>query len=106
MLTQYHITLPPRLAEQLKWSRFINTHGTIAHNINNVPAESGAHSKKSIEKDLHKVVNQLVKSRVFNVLPSRKHKSFPNIKTNYIRTLSEQDLKDWMIMHYANVLLE
>ena len=33
MLTQYHITLPPRLAEQLKWSRFINTHGTIAHNI-------------------------------------------------------------------------
>ena len=33
MLTQYHITLPPRLAEQLKWSRFINTHGIIAHNI-------------------------------------------------------------------------
>ena len=155
MLTQYHITLPPRLAEQLKWSRFINTHGTIAHNIscdlhmehlnkiakvaieglganksekaitrvgkaigtmtstldqfdtvNNVPAESGAQSKKSSEKDLHKVVNQLVKSRVFNIIPGRKHKSFPNIKTNYIRTLSEKNLKDWMIMHYANVLLE
>ena len=74
--------------------------------VNNVPAESGAHSKKSIEKDLHKVVNQLVKSRVFNILPSQKHKSFPNIKTNYIRTLSKQDLKDWMITHYANVLLE
>lgn len=155
MLTQYHITLPPRLAEQLKWSWFINTHGTIAHNIscdlhmehlnkiakvaieglganksekaitrvgkaigtmtstldqfdtvNNVPAESGAHSKKSSEKDLHKVVNQLVKSRVFNIVPGRKYKSFPNIKTNYIRTLSEQDLKDWMIMHYANVLFQ
>ena len=154
MLTQYHITLPPRLAEQLKWSRFINTHSTTAHNIscdlhmehmnkiakvaidglranksekaitrvgkaigtmtstldnfdtiNDVPEESGAHSMKSNEKDLHKVVNQLVKSRVFDIIPGRKHKSFPNIKTNYIRTLPEQGLKDWMIDHYANVLL-
>ena len=71
--------------------------------VNNVPAESGAHSS---EKDLHKVVNQLVKSRVFNIIPGWKYKSFPNIKTNYIRTPEEQDLKDWMIMHYANVLLE
>lgn len=153
MLTQYHITLPPRLAEQLKWSRFINTHGIIAHNIscnlhmehlnrkvkvaieslranksekaimrvgkaigtmtkildkfdtvNNVPAESGAHSKKSSEKDLCKIINQLVKSQVFDIVPGWKHKSFSNLKTNYIKTLSEQNLKDWMIKYYANVL--
>ena len=33
MLSQYHLTLSPRLAEQLKWSRFINTHGSAGHNI-------------------------------------------------------------------------
>ena len=33
MLSQYHLTLPPRLAEQLMWSRFINTHGHAGHNI-------------------------------------------------------------------------
>lgn len=33
MLSQYHLTLPPRLAEQLKWSRFINTHSYAGHNI-------------------------------------------------------------------------
>lgn len=33
LLTQYHITLPPNLAEQLKWSRFINVHGLPGHNI-------------------------------------------------------------------------
>ena len=33
LLSQYHITLPPNLAEQLKWSRFINTHGLPGHNI-------------------------------------------------------------------------
>ena len=152
-LTQYHITLPPQLAEQLKWSRFINTHGTIGHNIscdlhmehlnkvakvaidglganksekaitrvgkaigtmtstidnfdtvNKVPAESGAHSKKSSEKDLNKVISQLVKSKVFDIVPGRKHKSFSNINTNCIRTLPEQGLKDWMIQHYANLL--
>ena len=27
LLVQYHIVLPPWLAHQLKWSRFVNTHG-------------------------------------------------------------------------------
>ena len=27
LLSQYYILLPPNLAEQLKWSRFINIHG-------------------------------------------------------------------------------
>ena len=155
VLSQYHLTLPPRLAEQLKWSRFINTHGSAGHNIscdlhmehlnkiakvavdglganksekaitrvgkaigtmagtldnfdsvNNVPAVSGAHSRKSADKDLHKVVNQLVKSEVFNIKPGRKHKSFRNIKTNSIRSLSGKQLKEWMVERYANVLFE
>ena len=33
LLSQYHLILPERLAEQLKWSRFINTHGHAGHNI-------------------------------------------------------------------------
>ena len=34
LLTQYFITLPPNFAEQLKWCRFINTHGDLpGHNI-------------------------------------------------------------------------
>ena len=116
LLSQYHLILPPRLAEQIKWSRFINTHGHAGHNIscdlhmeylnkiakvaveglganktekaitrvgkaigtmtgmidtfdtvNNVPSVSGAHSKKSSEKDLNKIVGQLVKSGVFDI---------------------------------------
>lgn len=33
MLTQYFVILPPNLAEQLKWSRFVNVHGFPGHNI-------------------------------------------------------------------------
>ena len=155
LLSQYHLILPEKLAEQLKWSRFINTHGHAGHNIscdlhmehlnklakvavdglganktekaiqrvgkaigtmagmidtfdteNNVPSVSGAHSKKSSEKDLKKIVSQLVKSSVFDIWPGRKHKSFPHLKANYIRSLSEKDLKQWMLDHYATIVLQ
>ena len=33
LLSQCHITLPQNLAEQLKWSRFINTRGLPDHNV-------------------------------------------------------------------------
>lgn len=155
LLSQYHLILPEKLAEQLKWSRFINTHGHAGHNIscdlhmehlnklakvaveglganktekaiqrvgkaigtmagmidtfdamNNVPSVSGAHSKKSSEKDLKKIVSQLVKSSVFDIWPGRKHKSFPNLKANYIRSLPEKDLKQWTLDHYATSVLQ
>ena len=33
LLSQYHLILPPHLAEQLKWSQCVNTHGLPGHNI-------------------------------------------------------------------------
>lgn len=153
LLSQYYLILPPHLAEQVKWSRFINVHGLPGHNIScdlhmehlnrvakiaieglganksqkaiqrigkaigtvslslenfdtisNVPAESGAHTTRSSEKDLLKIIKQLAKTKVFSTIPERRHKSFANMKTNLIRSLSELDLKKWMTDHYATVL--
>ena len=33
LLCQYYYLLPPRYAEQLIWSRFVNTHGSCGRNI-------------------------------------------------------------------------
>ena len=33
LLTQFHFTLPPNLAQQVKWSRFVNVAGLPGHNI-------------------------------------------------------------------------
>ena len=33
LLSQYHLTFPPYLAEQLKWSQFVNVQGLLGHNI-------------------------------------------------------------------------
>ena len=150
LLAQYHLILPPCLAKQLKWSRFINVHGLPGHNIScdlhmehlnriakdaikglgankstkaidrvgkaigtittsltnfdSVSDDCGHHSKRSSEKDLHKNINQLVKSQVFGVTPGRRHKSFSRMQRNYITSLSEDHLKDWIIDHYATLL--
>lgn len=33
LLSQYSMILPPNLAEQVKWSRFVNVHGLPGHNV-------------------------------------------------------------------------
>ena len=53
---------------------------------------------------MRRVIKELAESKVFDIIPERKHKSFGNMKTNLISTLSEADFKKWMIDHYATVL--
>ena len=144
LLTQYFVVLPPNLAEQVKWCRFINVHGQPGGNIScdlhmehlnrviktaieglganktekaivragkcvgkfgkivdaydqqaGVAAVSGKHSKPSHLKDLHEIVQQLLEADLFN--SSRAHASFSKFKPNLIRTLSEKELKDWIV---------
>ena len=153
LLAQYHMLLPPRLAEQLKWSRFVNVHGLPGHNISCdlhmehlnrltktaivtlgvnksekaiirvgksigtlegtlktfdkehvVPAQSGAHSERSNEKDLKKILKLLQQVRPFQTIEGRKYKSFTNLRPNMIRSLDEQAVKDWMIKRFAKMI--
>lgn len=155
LLVQYYLVLPPRLAEQLKWSRFINVHGLPGHNIScdlhmehlnrlaktaveglganksnkaiirvgktigtlsaatenfnlqhNLPAASGSHSQKSSEKDLKKVVKLLQQQKVFQNTRGRKHKSFKKLKTNLIRVIKEDKLKEWMMERFATMIVK
>ena len=72
--------------------------------ISATPLQRVVHTTRSREKDLHRVIKELVESKVFGIIPERKHKSFGNMKTNLISTLSEADFKKWMIDHYTTVL--
>lgn len=58
LLHQYHHVLPPRQAEQLKWSRFVNTHGVPGRNI---------------PMDFHQEhLNRLCKTTIHSLGPNRK----------------------------------
>ena len=155
LLTQFHFTLPPNLAQQVKWSRFVNVAGLPGHNIScdlmmehinrfvkisieglgcnksekaiikvgkavgvlsrvtdsfdkeaGVPQSSGKHSTKSAKKDLWEVVNQLIlcQKDIFTPTP-QKHRSFKTLKTNLIKTLDEESLKEWMRERFSATLL-
>lgn len=155
LLSQYHVILPDSLAEQLKWSRFVNAHGIVGHNIscdlhmehlnretktsikslganksqkaiirtgkavgvlidslakfdedNKITSDSGKHAPASAKKDLMKILKQLCTSRVFEIVPGRTHKSFRTLKTNLIKTIKQDELRDWILDHYYPIQFE
>ena len=146
LLMQYYYIFSPRQAQQLLWSRFINTHGRPGKNIEadlhmehlnrlcksyiealganatdaavlragrcigtislisdnfdlatGITACSGAHSWRSIDKDLDKVIDELQKrSNVFGHIPGRCHSAFKNYKTIHC---NHTEIVTWMNDH-------
>lgn len=74
--------------------------------MNNVPPESGAHSTRDQVRRIHTKSSNNWQSLVCSVTPGRRHNSLANLKTDYIRSLSESKLKEWKSDHYVFVLLE
>ena len=147
LLYQYHYILPPRQAQQLVWSRFVNTKGTCGHNIpmdlhlehlnrlvknsiqslgpnrkgeavvrcgkalgtihtvlenfdqdNNIEPPSGAHSSPSYQKDLGKIVNELIKERALVEKSPRRHLSFPRT-SNILHSKPPVHIVTWLVEH-------
>ena len=69
-----------------------------------VPATSGAHSVRSIAKDLKKILQELQQLNPFQCIIGRKHKSFVNLRTNMIRSLEEQKFNDCMVKRFAEMI--
>ena len=112
LLSQNHITLPSNLAEQLKWSHFINVHGLPGHNIScdlhmehlnklvKVSIEGlGANKSEKAIKRVAKAMGALSKttesfdSEVGVASPSGKHSDESQLKDlkNIIQQLLECD---------------
>ena len=153
LLSQCKLILPPNLAEQVKWSRFVNTHGLPGHNVScdlhmehmnklvkvaieglganktkkaiervakaigvlsdttesyssevGLEPPSGKHSDTQMTADLSRIIMQLLECDVFNPKTKAVHNSFTNLKTNLIKTLEEDKLKDWMVKQFSMLL--
>ncbi len=152
LLAQCHITLPPNLCEQVKWSRFINVHGLPGHNVSadlhmehlnkevkvaieglgankshkaikraaksvgtlsqvldsydsalQVNKPSRKHSKKTVAKDVEKITSQLLDCGTF-IKSTKTHLSFLHLKRNLIKTMPENNIKDWMVIRLSSFL--
>ena len=69
-----------------------------------ITAPSGKHSDPKTAKDLKRITTQLLECAIFNPQTQDIHSSFPHLKKKLIRTLEEQQLKDWMAERFSNLL--
>lgn len=144
-LYQLKYQLPPRLATQLLYCRFINVHGQLGRNIaadlhvehvnavgkgcikglgpnktvdaiqrtakalgtivpvlqqydseNVIPSATGKHRRASVNKDISILLSDLKEFEVFNSIPGRQHKSFPNPK-DVLHKKTIKDLEAWIV---------
>ena len=138
-------TLPPSLSHQLKWGRFINTHGGLGKNIpcdlfnehmnklfkeiiqnmgpnmtenaikraarsvtalchirdefdkqSDVPVVTTAHTTRTDEEDVAKVISVLMKNRSLSITPGRKLSQFKQFSMNPLNNLKWDQMKTWI----------
>lgn len=64
--------------------------------ITSIRPDSVHHTRKSCEQDMKAIVKQLSESQVFSYIPGRKHRAFPNIKPNLVRSTDTKALFEWI----------
>ena len=65
--------------------------------MSGIKVPSSRHSKRTCEKDMDILLNQLHKtSQVFGVVPGRAHKTFPHFQTNSMNSMQHAMLTAWM----------
>ena len=92
-------------------SKSLNAVNKICDNfdsVTNIKPDSIHHTKKSSDQDLKKVVYQLSsESHVFSYIPGRKHRAFPNMQPNLVRSVNVRNLFEWLDQkqkHLANTI--
>ena len=65
---------------------------------NHNQAPTGAHSKPSYKNELNSIINELKKHQVFDIIPQRKHESFPK-PSNLLHIKPKNSMVEWLITH-------
>jgi len=55
-----------------------------------------SNSKPSLQKDIKSLVQHLQPEKLFDKLPKRRHRSFPNIQFNCLKKLNGRKLNEWL----------
>ena len=71
---------------------------------NKVELTSGHHTQKKASKDLATVIQQLVEANVLSIIRLRRHENFPNFTANTINMLKEENVKEWMLERFGQMI--
>ena len=147
-IIQKEALLSERMAEKVKWGKFVNWRGGEGNNVENnlaqeicvniaktliksmganktenaislrtkavtgirdillnfdnqsdVPVSSSKHTRRSCKEDEKSMIKDLQSIRPFNVVPGRRHPSFPNVQANPRSNLDMADFHKWIKKH-------
>ena len=65
---------------------------------NHIQAPSGVHHKPSYKNEINSIANELQKHKVFDVIPGRKHPSFPK-PPNLLHSRPKKNVVEWLVTH-------
>ena len=63
---------------------------------NRISKPSGKHSKLSTKEDVTTLVEHLLDGNLYQQIPGRKHKAFPNMQHNLLDEIDSDKLKSWI----------
>ena len=72
-------------------------------NISNVITPRGKQSKPSHEKDLRKIVEQLINLKAVQKIPGRKHKTIKPIRGSLVSSLDDKKFSKWLKQHLTDI---
>ena len=85
--------------------------GVISNTLDNFDKISGVehgsdkHTRRSDDKDLRLVINELQKSKVFVFSEGRKHGKFPQIRCNMLQSINRSKFDSWMDTNFKKLRL-
>ena len=71
--------------------------------VTGVSYVSGEHTRRSDTGDLKMVVEELLKSKVFDCIPNRKHRSFKLLRSNVFRSINQKKFNSWMTDNFRKL---
>ena len=86
-------------------SKSLNAVDTICEHFNTttgIRPDSIHHTKKSSQQDLKTIVKQISESQVFSYTTGHKHKAFPKIQPNLVRSMDAKKHFEWIHQKQQN----
>ena len=72
--------------------------------ITDIQSGSGSHTVRSDDRDLNRLIEELIKQNVFDFKPNRAHQHFPRFTSNVYKSINEKKLTKWMKSKFKKLL--
>ena len=75
---------------------FISHVANHSESQTNIHPDTTAHTTRSNDRDIQKVVKVIMKEKLWDIIPTRTHHSFKSVSSNPLKSLELEKLNSWI----------